>query len=207
MDDLVSKGLKPIKKLVEIAIDGMGQLVSARTLAHEYLSDRRFVDDHARVNSLIRWEASKNFGSGFVAGLGGLIMLPASIPGALVVSWIIQARMSAAIAIIYGNDIEDDRVRTLVFLSIIGDSVKEFLKQAGITLGSKLTEQIIKKIPGRILIEINKKAGFRLITKAGQKGVFNLIKAVPIAGGIAGGSIDAASCYSVGKAAKCLFAA
>lgn len=56
-----------------------------------------------------------------------------------------------------------------------------------------------------MFIEIHKKVGFRLITKAGEKGIINMVKLVPLAGGLVSGTVDAASCMAVGKTAKHLF--
>ena len=64
----------------------------------------------------------------------------------------------------------------------------------------------IKRVPGRALIEINKQVGFRLLTKAGTKGVLNLTKLVPLVGGLIGGSFDAATTYTVGHCAASTFA-
>jgi len=157
------------------------------------------------VDSLIRWESSKNFGSGFVTGLGGLITLPVAVPAALGASWIVQARLCGTIARMYGHNLHDDRVRTLVLLSLIGDAGKEVLKRAGVNIGQKLTQTAIRGIPGRVLIEINKRVGFRLLTKAGERGAINIIRIVPVVGGAVAGSVDATMCYSVGKTAKSLF--
>jgi len=55
------------------------------------------------------------------------------------------------------------------------------------------------------LIEINKKIGFRLITKAGEKGVVNLMKMVPLVGGIVGGTFDGLLVNVCGKTAKKVF--
>jgi len=171
-----SKALELVKWIVDKATQGVPPLLSsAEKLANEYLEDLSYKNNDERVNSLIRWESTKNFSSGFVTGLGGLLTLPVSIPAALGAAWIIQARMAGAIAIIYGHNIKEDRVRTLVILSILGDGVKEVLKEVGVKIGEKATEKVIMKIPGRILTEINKKVGFRLLTKAGEKGVINLI--------------------------------
>ncbi len=167
--------------------------------------DGSYLSHDDRVASLINWETSKNFSSGFLTGLGGLITLPISIPSALGASWVLQARMSGAIASIYGHNIKEDRVRTLVLLSLLGNAAKEPLKEAGIKIGQKVTEKAIQKIPGRVLIEINKKVGFRLITKAGEKGVINLVKIVPVAGGIVGGTVDAVSCRTMGWTAQKIF--
>jgi hypothetical protein len=69
-------------------------------------------------------------------------------------------------------------------------------------------EQVIPKhpgIPGKVLIEINKKVGFRLVTKAGEKGVVNLMKLVPLVGGVVGAGFDSAFVNQCGKTAKQLF--
>lgn len=194
-----------VKKLSDIAINGVGPLEGAQTIAENYIVDTRLPTPQSKVDSLINWETSKNFTSGFITSLGGLITLPAGIVGALGASWAIQARMSAAIAVIGGYDIKDDRIKTMVVMSLLGDSCKEILKDFGVKLGTKLSQKLLERIPGRIFIEINKRIGFRLITKSGEKGLVNLARAIPFISGPIGGSIDAISCRVVGKAAKSLF--
>jgi len=200
-----SKALQLVNWITEKAINGVPPLSSAENLATEYLIDASYASNAARVDSLINWETAKNFTSGFITGLGGLLTLPVAVPAALGASWVIQARMAGAIAQICGRDLTEDRVRTLVLLSLAGDSGKEVLKRAGITVTSKLTQKAIQRIPGRILIEINKRVGFRLLTKAGEKGIVNLMKVVPVVGGVVGGVFDAVTCRTVGYAAKRLF--
>jgi len=205
METSDSKALQVVKKIVDYGIDGVGPLSSASDLHQEYASDGAYPDNHSRVDALIRWESSKNFTTGFLTGLGGFITLPVAIPAALGASWIVQARMCGVIAKIYGHDIHEDRVRTLVLLSLVGDAGKEILKEAGVKIGQRLTISAINRIPGRILIEINERVGFRLLTKAGEKGVVNLIKFVPVAGGLVSGAFDGVTCYSIGKTAKSIF--
>ena len=201
-----SKALELVEWIVDKAIQGVPPLLSStEELANEYLQDLKYKNNDERVDALIKWETAKNFSTGFVTGLGGLLTLPISMPSALGACWIIQARMAGAIAIIYGHNIKEDRVKTLVILSILGDGVKEVLKEVGVQIGEKFTKNLIMKIPGRVLKEINKKVGFRLLTKAGEKGVINLIKIVPIAGGLISGVFDASFCYNVGKIAKEIF--
>jgi hypothetical protein len=191
--------------LTDKAISGIPPLSSAEDLAMEYLIDTSYPHNDDRVWSLINWETTKNFTSGFITGFGGLITLPVSIPSAFGASWIIQARMSAAIARIYGHNLESDRIRTFVLVSLLGDAGKEIHRQAGIKVAQKVTQNLVMRIPGKVLIEINKKVGFRLITKAGQRGVVNLMKGVPVAGGLVGGVVDAAACRVVGDTARNLF--
>jgi len=191
--------------IVDTAVDGVPPLSSASNLAKEYMIDASFTSNDERVASLIKWETSKNFTAGFIAGLGGLLTLPVAVPAAFGASWLIQARMAGAIAVIDGHELEEDRVRTLVLLSIIGDSAKEVLKQAGVKVAGKLTEKVVMKVPGKVLIEINKRVGFRLLTKAGEKGALVLMKGVPVVGGVVGGAFDAVACRTVGNLAHSIF--
>ena len=65
--------------------------------------------------------------------------------------------------------------------------------------------EALKALPGKVLIDINKRIGFRLLTKFGERGVVNLFKLVPLAGGVVGGTIDGMTCYAVGQAADKAF--
>ena len=40
------------------------------------------------------------------------------------------------------------------------------------------------------MTKINQKVGFRLLTKFGEKGAVNLVKMLPLVGGVIGGGID-----------------
>ena len=144
-----SKALQLVRRILHQAIDGVAPLSSASDLAAEYLIDQSYDNRDERVDALIRWEAAKNFTSGFLTGLGGVVTLPVTIPSALGASWIIQARMCGAIAAIYGHSLNEDRVRTLVLLAIIGDSGKEILKDLGIKTGRRVVAAAIDRIPGR----------------------------------------------------------
>lgn len=194
-----------INSILSHGVDGIGPLQSSQELALSYQRQSHVLNDDDMVDSMIKWESSKSFGTGFVTGLGGVLTLPVNISASLYASWVVQSRLAGAIAHIYGYDVHSEQVRTFILLALIGDGAKDILKGIGIEIGEKIILQAIKKIPGHILIEINKKVGFRLITKAGEKGVINLTKSVPFLGGFIGGSIDAASTYTVGKTAQLLF--
>ena len=200
------KALELTNWVTEKAVNGVPPLFcSAEELASEYEKDRSYSSRSARIDSLIKWETTKNFTSGFITGLGGVVTMPASIPSSFGASWLIQARMAATIAVLSGHDISSDRVRIFILLSLVGDAGKDVLKGAGIEMGRNLTRVAIEKIPGRVFIELNKKVGFRMLTKAGEKGVINGMKVVPVAGGLVGGVFDASACRVVGKQAKRIF--
>lgn len=203
--DEENKAVQLVNYIIENGIAGIGPLSSAESLAGEYIRDSRYANNAERCEALVNWESAKNFTSGFISGLGGLVTLPLSVPGALTASWIIQARMVAAIAKINGYDIKEDRVKTMILLTIVGGEIKDILKDAGYVLTTRLTISLIQQIPGKLLYEINKAVGFRLITRAGTTGIVNLMKVVPILGGAVTGTIDGFYCMKIGQKAIQLF--
>ncbi len=170
-------------------LDGLpGVSQSVDELADDYLKKYDTAEDAA--NSLIRFQIAKCGTSGFLTGLGGLITLPVAIPANVSSVLYVQLRMIAAIAKMGGFDIHSDQVQTVVYACLTGTAVADVLKQTGIKIGQKITVSAIDKIPGKVLIAINQKVGFRLVTKFGEKGMVNLVKLVPVAGGVVGGTVD-----------------
>lgn len=191
--------------LLEHGIRGLGPLSSAESLADEYLRTAKYRDDDARVAALVKWETTKNFTTGFLTGLGGFITLPVAIPAALAASWVVQARMAAAIARVYGHELEDERVRTKILLALAGDVAREAMKDLGIKTGDKLTQRAVEQIPGRLLVEVNKRIGAKLASQVGARVLLKFPRAVPVLGGFVGGALDAVVCRKVGATAKMLF--
>ena len=197
-------GQKVVQWILEQGLDGIGPLSSGSELADEYRR-QPYSNDAERVQALIRWAVAKNASTGFVSGLGGAIALPVAIPGSLAASLAIQAPMLAAIAEIHGHDSKDDHVRTGLLLCMIGNAAGDVAKQPGVVVAGKVAVAALKKLPAKILIEINKKVGFQLVTKFGTKGVVNLAKFVPLLGGLVGGTFDGMTCYLAGQAADRVF--
>ena len=93
-----SKLTQLAKWLTDAAVNGIGPLSSSIQLADEYKLDTDYPDKDSRVSSLINWETSKNFGTGFLTGLGGFVTLPITSPAGMAAAWAVQARMIGAIA-------------------------------------------------------------------------------------------------------------
>ena len=191
--------------LLEHGLRGLGPLTSAEALAGDYLAEATYQDDDARVAALIKWEMGKNFTTGFLTGLGGFITLPVAVPAALAASWLVQARMAGAIARIYGHDLESPRVRTKVLLSLAGDVAREAMSDLGVKTGDRLTQRAVEQIPGRFLVEVNKRIGAKMAAQIGQRVVLRFPRAVPVLGGVVGGALDAIVCRKVGATARTLF--
>ncbi len=189
----------------EKAMDGVPELGldSARKLADNYLA--RDEDLITKVNSLIKWQNTKAGTSGFLTGLGGIVTMPVTIPANITSVIFVQVRMIAAIALMGGQDLQDDRVKTLVYACLTGNAGKDILKDMGIVVGTKLTTNAIKSISGKTITAINQRVGFRLLTKFGEKGVINLGKAVPLVGGFIGGTVDSIATNTIGNIARDTF--
>lgn len=187
-------------KAVNGGIPGMDTAIE---LAENYRRKGGSLEE--QVTSLIRWQNTKSATSGFLSGLGGIVTLPVAVPANITSVILVQMRMVAAIAHMGGYDVKDDQVKSFVYACLAGNSAKDILKNAGIQIGRKLAVTGIKRIPYEIIKKINQAVGYRLLTKFGEKGILNLGKMVPLAGGIIGGTVDAVSTNIVGKAAMKLF--
>ena len=182
------------------AVNGVPGLDSAQELAEDYLKGNGSMVD--KVNSLIRWQNIKCATSGFLTNLGGLITLPVAIPVNISSVIYVQVRMIAAIAYMGGYDIRDDRVKSLVYVCLLGNAGKDLLKELGVKIGNKLAQQAIQQITGQVIIKINQTVGFRLFTKFGEKGLINLGKGIPIVGALIGATLDLLATDVIGNVAR-----
>lgn len=185
------------------ALGGIAGFDSAQELAESYMKagDCKI----SQANSLIRWQNAKAGTSGFLTGLGGIITMPVTVPANIASVMYVQLRMIAAIAHIGEHDIRDDRIKTMAYACLTGNAAKDILKDVGIVVGRKLTENAIKNISGKTITKINQAVGFRLFTKFGEKGAINLGKAVPLIGGIVGATFDSVTTNVVGNVARDTF--
>jgi hypothetical protein len=190
-------------KTYEIALNGLPTSKSISDLAEEYRS--KYNDILIASIKLRDYQVMKCGTSGFLTGLGGIIILPVALPANITSVIYVQMRMVAAIAEMGGYDVNSDQVQSLVYLCLTGNGMKDIAKAAGISFGGKFTTAMIKKIPGTVMTKVNQKVGFRFITKFGTKGVVNLGKAVPIVGGVIGAGFDIASTKIIANNAINLF--
>jgi hypothetical protein len=190
--------------LLERGLAGVPPLSSATELADEYRHDRRYTTDDQRVDALINSEAVKNFSTGFLTGLGGALVLPVAIPSALAASWLLQARLAGAIASLYGHDLESPRVRKLILRSLAGDVTREALDELDSADDDSPARTAMAWIPGRALVELNKRIGLRLLTGGWGGRLLGLTRIVPLVSGVVGGTYDAAVCRAVGRTARSL---
>ena len=196
---------RTLDKLYEFSLSGFPGFDTATELSRPYIDGQGTM--RQRANSLIRWQNVKSGSSGFITGLGGFMTLPLAIPVNLASVLFIQIRMILAIAHMGGHDLRDDRVKSLVYACLAGNVAKDILQEAGIVLGTKLTASLIGRISEQTLLSINKKIGIQLLAKTSGRGTINLGKAVPLMGGVIGGTFDVAMTNIIGNVARDVFIA
>ena len=176
---------------------------SIEELAEDYLA--KTSSREKAIDKLIGYQIVLCGTNGFITGLGGLLVLPVAIPANVAGVIYAQLRMIAAIAHINGYDIYSDQVRTIAYACLTGSSAANILKNVGIKISEKMAVNALKKVPRAILRKINQQVGFRLVTKFGQKGLVNVIKMMPLVGGVVGGVFDTGMTLTIGNIAKKVF--
>lgn len=202
---LTSEGmLKVLDEIYGRVNHGFGSVIPPiEKFAADYLAKE--ADPRKAAEKMITLQCTKSTVSGFVTGFGGVLTLPVTLPANITSVLAVQMRMIAATAFMAGYDISSDQVQTLVYACLAGVSVGEIIKKAGIQFGLKFSKSLVQKIPGKVLVKINQKVGFRFITKFGTKGLINIGKMIPVVGAVIGGSFDLAETSIIGKRALKMF--
>lgn len=186
------------------ALDGIPKVSkSVDELAKDYAS--KYPTAEKAAKALVTNQLIKCTTSGFLTGLGGIIILPVAVPANVSSVLYVQLRMIAAVAKLGGYEPDMDQVQTLVYACMTGQAVGDVLKGTGIKLGTKIATSSIQKISGATLTRINQAVGFRLITKFGQTGIINLGKMIPLAGGVIGGGFDLVTTKIIARNALKMF--
>lgn len=185
------------------ALQGLPTSSAVEDLAVDYL--KKYNTPKEAAKKMCNMQVIKCGTSGFITGLGGIITLPVAVPANVASVIYVQLRMIATVARIGGYNPSDDQVRTMAYVCLTGSAAADIIKKAGINIGEKITIASIKKIPGAVLVKINQKVGFRMLTKFGEKGAVNLVKLVPLVGGMIGGGIDVAGTKTIAKVAYDMF--
>lgn len=201
MQEDILKALDACYERTKLGIGKISPPVSQ--MAENYLKKEK--DTDTAIKSMLKYQVVKCTTSGFITGFGGAITLPITIPANVGSVLYVQMRMIACTAYMAGYDLNSDQVQTFVYAVLAGVSVNEVLKKFGVKLGQKLAQKGIEKIPGKVLIKINQKIGFRLLTKFGEKGLLNIGKAIPVVGAAVQGVLDLAETRIIANRAYKLF--
>ncbi|MCW2804480.1 MAG: hypothetical protein JWN06_2697 [Propionibacteriaceae bacterium] len=191
-----------LRRVLEIAIDGVGKLPSAKTVAARQMERYGGSVDEA-IDSIIDIHVRLGSAQGFVTNLSGAVLLPIAIPANLAGIAVVQVRMVAAIAHLRGYDLNDSRVRTALVMCLLG--------------GEQVARQIAKgKLPTSPMAvatapifdpdldrQVAEEVVADLISRVGGKNLALVVtKRVPLVGGGIGALMDGIATHQIGKYAK-----
>lgn len=180
-----------VERLMDVGIDGKGRFDSAAVVAAAAVSKHpgeQGKDD--AVDAIVRSHMRLAATNGFVTGLGGFVTMPVALPANVVGFYIVATRMVGAIADVRGYDIARPEVRSAVLLTLIGADSADLLAKAGYASSGKLASLATARLPGPVLLAVNKGIGFRLLRQVGEKSLTRFGKAVPFVGGLVGAGLD-----------------
>lgn len=131
--------------------------------------------------------------------------MPASIPFTMAASLLLQARLAAALAHLHGHDLNAAQTRTGILLCLeaghMGAQRFTRLSQPHDNLSQWLFE-----LSPLALQRLNQSIGRRLLARAATGRWRMASKALPVAGAVLAGGLDAYSCQRVGRHAAKFFA-
>lgn len=181
--------MKILDSCYDKCLNGIPKVSSnVEDMANEYL--RKYKTKELACEAMLKNQITKCTTSGFITGFGGIITMPVTLPVNVTSVLYVQMRMIACVAYMAGFELDSDGTQTFVYACLAGVAVSELVKQASIKFGVKFANELIKKIPGKVLTKINQKVGFRFVTKFGTKGIVNLGKLLPGVGAVVGGGLD-----------------
>ena len=181
---------KIVTMLLDIGLDGRGPFDSAAQIAAEARREKGSKEE--AINAIARSTMLRGGIGGFVTGLGCFVTMPIALPANVLEFYVQATRMVGAIATLRGYDVQDERIRTAVLLTLVGSKSDDVLKKAGMaTGGGRLASLALKNLPPAALMVANKAVGFNLMRSVGGKALGRLGRGVPVAGGFVGGGIDA----------------
>ena len=196
------------RRIIAMGIDGVGPLDPAQTLADQSLAGTEG-EPTAAARSLITSQQRLGFAGGFATGFGGVLTLPVAVPAAIAVGWIVQARLSAAIAALFGHDLKDPEVRERVLRTLIDDprygaSESELETEVADRSGLRALWQL----PASLISSAGSFVKSKLISRGIRSGMrFVAPRLMPAVGGAMAGRVDARDTREVGERALRWFSA
>ena len=182
------KGNNLIGKLLDLPIVTTA-LLSAQTQGVQL--GNRLRQQHPQSNTdqlvgeAIKRAMWRTAGTGALAGLGGVLSLPAG-GGDLLYFLFAQIELSAAIFTLFGVELEKERHRPILIAAAMGLSVNEMLRLLGSRLGEQAARQMLRKLSGELA----------------RRSWLRLGRLVPIGGALVGGGLNALLMRGAGEAMR-----
>ncbi|CAM3267180.1 hypothetical protein BST27_09680 [Mycobacterium intermedium] len=196
-----SRVVEFVNKVLAAGVSGFGPYKSATEVAEELRAE--YDDPEAAIARLIEKHRVRVASSGFASGVAGFATLTVALPADVTAFHMLCARMSAAIAVLRGYDLDAEEVRTAILVSLLGRGAAKVLSDVGVEIGTAVPS--LRELSKKNLLKLEMKVGRRLIRKFATKGPVRLIRGIPVVGGGVGAGMNAVALNRIAKAAKEIF--
>lgn len=177
------------RRVMRFGRAGLGPFHSPERLVGQLRADKPNLSTEDQVERLISWHCAQGAAQGAVSGVGGIVVLPVTLPLSLLAGGVIQARLAYAIALVYGHDLDSEQTRERVAACLIGAG-KSSASAASIASPRMITQAVRKRLTRRV--------GAAVLTKVGGEGAARLL---PVFGAATAGAVDYAFTRGVAKRA------
>lgn len=194
-----------LTRVLDRAIVGAGPFDSARDVAAEVLEDEGGDVDRA-VKHLIDSQARLAGAQGFLTNIGGLVTAAVTIPANVAGLIMVQLRLHAAIAHLYGLDLDDEGVRSALLVTLLGTKQTDKLVRDGDLPGNARWlangGAAGQKADGgsSVAERVTAEVAATLVAMLGGKQLAGTVgKRIPLLGGVIGGVTDARATRRTGQ--------
>lgn len=182
----------------QASVAGVGTIGPAEDMARAWLA-RHGDDPHRAARALVRRQNTKAATAGFISGLGGLATLPLALPANVAGVLYVQIRMITAIAAMGGHDIRDAAVKTACLSCLSEVGLEEVAKNIGLSIAGSTA---MNSIGNRVAAEAKKHLARRALHAVATRGLAGgAAAAIPVLGGVIGGTFDGLKTNRIGRAA------
>ncbi|WP_231289870.1 EcsC family protein [Komagataeibacter europaeus] len=182
----------------QASVAGVGRAGSAEDVARACLA-RNGGDTLRAARALIRRQNAKAATAGFISGLGGLATLPLALPANVAGVLYVQVRMITAIAVMGGHDIRDADVKAACLSCLTEVGLEEVAKNIGLSIAGSAA---VNNIGNRVVVETKKHLARHALHAVAARGLAGgAAAAVPVLGGVIGGTFDGLKTNRIGRAA------
>lgn len=153
------------------------------------------------VEHAIRSAMWRTAGTGALAGLGGVLTLPAG-GGDLLYFLYAEIELSAAIFTLFGIELDDEQHRPILMAAAMGLGVNELVRLLGSRLGERAARQMLRQMSVEVAKQLQKLVGKRLVAHLAKRGWLGLGRLVPLTGAVVGGGLNAVLIRTAGEAMR-----
>ena len=191
-----------IGQILDRAIAGVGPVKGAPVWADQLLANRDGRLD-AATRDAVAVTSSLAGAQGFVTGLGGFLAAAVALPANVVGLAVLQVRLAATIAHLHGYDLDDDRVRLAVLVSLLSERELANQVRTGRLPSNPLGLATAPVYDPELFGIVSEVLTGALVSRVGGKRMaVAVVRRVPVLGGVVGAGVDAAGTWRVANGVR-----